>query len=132
MKINYISLFLLTALMALVSCTSSDLAFDIVESPVLIEFDGPDSSAEMLTVTATVYELDKSGILDNAVGITSTAVSGLSLTVYTDEDTVLDQVTTNSEGVAVFTKAWSEVGSVSRLEWTGEHNGVAFRIYKNI
>lgn len=132
MKINNIYLLLSTTLLILIGCTSSDLAFDIVESPVLIEFDGPDSSAEILTVSAAVFELDKSGILDNAVGIKSTPISGLSLTVFTDEDTVLDQVTTDAQGVAVFTKPWSEMGSVSRLEWTGEHNGVAFRIYKNI
>lgn len=118
--------------MLTVGCTKSDLAFDLVESPVLIEFDGPDSSAEMFEMTATVTELDKTGILDNKVGIVSTPINGLTLSVYSEQDNLLDELTTNGQGEVILNKDWNDMGSISRLEWTGIHNGISFRIYKNI
>jgi len=91
------------------SCLSDPLAFDVVESPVLMEFEGPDGSAEKIEVVASVMELDKSGILDQNVGIVSTPVSGLLIKVYINEDQLVGEVTTDSSGKASFSADWSAV-----------------------
>ena len=122
-------LFLIVSLIS--SCVSDELAFDVVESPVLALFDGPDTGEAMMTVTATFYELDKSGILDNSIGIDSIPLSDLSISVFINENTLLQELKTDANGQAIFSKAWEEVSSSSRLEWVGVHDGVPFRIYKN-
>lgn len=114
------------------SCSSDELAFDVIESPVLVLFDGPTTTDEMLSITATFYELDKSGILDQNVGIDSTLITNLSIKVFTDDDVMLEELTTDANGQVEFTKALSDIGSTSRLEWVGNYNDVAFRVFKNI
>ena len=69
-----------------VSCSKDDLAFDIIESPVLAQFEALDATEPgMLKVKATFFDLDKTGILDNTVGIDSLPVSGLAIKVYVFE-----------------------------------------------
>ena len=114
------------------SCTSDELAFDVVESPVLALFDGPTTTDEMMSITATFYELDKSGILDQNIGIDSTLISNLAIRIFTDDKVMLDELTTDAKGQIEFTRALSEIGSTSRLEWAGNYNDIAFRVYKNI
>jgi len=114
------------------SCTSDDLAFDVIESPVLATFEeSVDSQEGILSMTATFYELDKSGILDKNIGIDSTLISGLSIEIFVNEKTSVGQVTTGSDGKAVFEKSFGDLGGASRLEWVGTHNGTPFRIYRN-
>lgn len=120
--------------MALVlsSCTSDDLAFEIIESPVLALFEeNMDDTTGSIAMTATFYELDKSGILDKNIGIDSTLISGLTLDIFINETTKVGSVTTGSDGIAVFEKSVEALGGASRLEWVGTHNNVPFRIYQN-
>jgi len=114
------------------SCTSDDLAFDIIESPVLATFEESiDSQEGMLSMTATFYELDKSGILDKNIGIDSTLISGLTIEVFINENTSVGQLTTDSNGQATLEKSLGDLGGASRLEWVGTHSGTPFRIYRN-
>lgn len=132
MTLKNIALYLSFCIVVLLqSCLSDDLAFDVIESPVLALFTNPSSTDSMMTISATFYELDKTGILDNAIGIDSIPIGGMSVQVFTDVDVLLGELTTGSDGGAVFSKPWSELSSVSRLEWVGTYDGVPFRIYKN-
>ncbi len=116
----------------LTSCTSDDLAFEVIESPVLALFEEEiDDAAGSISMTATFYELDKSGILDKSIGIDSTLISGLSVTVFINETTEVGSLTTGSDGTATFEKTISELNGASRLEWVGTYNDTPFRIYRN-
>ncbi|MEM6316864.1 MAG: hypothetical protein AAF960_04300 [Bacteroidota bacterium] len=124
--------FLAIALVALLpSCTSDDLAFDVIESPVLALFEEDIDTDGMLNMTATFYELDKSGILDQNVGIDSTLITGLVLEVFINETVKVGEVTTDSAGKAVFSKSLGDLNGASRLEWVGNYEGTPFRIYRN-
>lgn len=114
------------------SCTNENLAFDVIESPVLATFEeNIDSEEGILTMSATFYELDKSGILDKNIGIDSTLISGMTVEVFINENTSVGEVTTDSEGKAVFSKSFSELDGASRLEWVGTYSDTPFRIYRN-
>ncbi len=114
------------------SCTNENLAFDIIESPVLATFEETiDSEESILTMSATFYELDKSGILDKTIGIDSTFISGMTVEVFINESTLVSELTTDSEGKAILTKSLSELGGTSRLEWVGTYSNTPFRIYRN-
>ena len=116
----------------LTSCTSDDLAFDVIESPVLATFEESiDSQEGIITMTATFYELDKSGILDKNIGIDSTLISGLSIEVFINENTMVGSLTTDSNGQATFEKPLRDLGNASRLEWVGNYLDTPFRIYRN-
>lgn len=114
------------------SCTSDDLAFDVIESPVLALFEEDiDDTTGSISMKATFYELDKSGILDQSIGIDSTIISGLALEIFVNESTKVGSVTTGSDGTAIFEKPISELSGASRLEWVGTFNNTPFRIYRN-
>lgn len=118
----------------LMSCEKEeDMVIDRVESPVLVTIEGTSFTAsENVSVTASVYELDKSGILDHTVGIDSIPVSNLSLKVIANGMPVGD-LTTDASGKVNLTKTWAELGfsspqtgNVVNLEWSGSHKGQAF------
>lgn len=121
---------ILFSLIVLSSCLSDDLAFDVVESPVLAVFEDV-SSTDMLTMTATFYELDKSGILDQAIGIDSMPISGLEISVYIEESALIGSYITDASGKVSFESSLDALGTSSRLEWVGTYNDTPFRIYKN-
>lgn len=86
-----------------------------------------------VTLGVRIYELDKSGILDNKVGIDSIPVSSLAIRLTTRAGVALGELTTDGAGRATISKTWAEMGvaapaagsSVS-LTWTGEYKGQAF------
>ncbi len=121
-----IALLFCSILMA--SCLEEDLAFDVIESPVLAIFGDASISNDMLSMTGTFYELNKSGILDHTVGIDSTLLSGLSVAVYVNSDELVQQLTTGADGTAVLTTDIADLNGASTLEWVGEYNGVPFRL----
>ena len=109
------------ALFHLAACNDdSDLAIKRVASPVVIETE--DTSAT--EVTAVVTELDKSGILDNSIGIVSTPVPDLSLEVFASGISI-GTFTTDVEGKIVVVYADNKPN-----EFAGTYKGVAFRIKK--
>jgi hypothetical protein len=111
-----------------------ELVVDRVVSPVLVTFAGAASftAAEPVKVTATIYELDKSGILDHTVGIDSIPLANMAVTVRLGS-TALAQLTTNQAGEVALEKTWSELGLAApkagntvTLEWAGAHKGQTF------
>ena len=122
----------LCSYLLLASCTKDDLAFDVIESPVLATFDKMSTSADAnLTVEATFYELDKTGILDNAIGIDSIELAGMEIKVFINQDTELSTLTTDGQGTVIFDYSKADLMGASRLEWVGVHNETPFRIYYN-
>ncbi len=130
-SVEKLFLFLVLFLSVFLSaCTSDDLSFDVIESPVLAVFN-EETDTDMLRMTATFYELDKSGILDQNIGIDSTLISGLSLEIFINESTLVGAATTDGSGQATLETAISDLQGVSRLEWVGTYNETPFRIYRN-
>jgi hypothetical protein len=98
----------------------SDLAFTRVSSPVVVDVADSNPSE----ITATISELDKSGILDNTVGIKYLPVAGLEVTVFAG-GAELGKFTTNNDGKIVVAYPGGKPN-----EYAGVHNGIAFRIKK--
>ena len=98
----------------------SDLAFTRVVAPVVIEVTDSNTSE----ITATVSELDKSGIMDHTVGIKYLPVAGIELSVLVG-GVELGKFTTDGEGKIVVTYPGGKPN-----EYAGIHKGIAFRIKK--
>ncbi|MFK7923744.1 MAG: hypothetical protein AB8H47_17425 [Bacteroidia bacterium] len=114
------------------ACTSDKLAFDVIESPVLAIFeDGANSSTDILAVSATFYDLDKTGILDLSVRIDSIPIPNLEVSVYLGEANLIATYSTDANGVVEFEADYTDLGTASRLEWVGTYDDVPFRIYNN-
>lgn len=106
---------------AMVGCSEeSDLAIKRVVSPVVIEVE----ATAVDEVTATFFELDKSGILDHTVGIDSIPVPNLSVEVFA-AGVSLGAFTTDSSG-----KILVGYTGAKPNEYAGLYKGVAFRIRK--
>ena len=128
----YTCLFIINTLF-LTSCIEDELAFDVIESPVLAVFEEMEpASGEMFKVKATFYELDKSGILDNSVGIDSMPISNLSVQVFVLESSLVEELTTDASGAVIIERNIDDLLGSSRLEWVGNYKEVPFRIYKNL
>jgi hypothetical protein len=137
MKSKYISklfLGLFGSAFLLMGCEKEDaMVVDRVVSPVLVMVSGTSfTAAEPVKVTATIYELDKSGLLNHAVGIDSIPVANLAIKVKLNA-TTLAELTTDPAGKVNLTKSWSELGLASpkagntvNLEFAGSHKGQAF------
>lgn len=86
-----------------------------------------------VTLGVKIYELDKSGILNKAIGIDSIPVTSLAIKLTTRAGVAIGNLTTDGTGKASISKTWAElgitapkVGSSVSLTWTGEHKGQAF------
>lgn len=121
MKIYYKYMIMLGAFCGVMACEDvSDMAITRVVSPVvLMVYEG--TAGE---VTATFYELDKSGILDKEVGIDSIAVADLSVDVFTG-DTSFGTFVTDSDGKIVVSYVDEKPN-----EYVGVYKDIAFRIIK--
>ncbi|WP_026463996.1 hypothetical protein [Adhaeribacter aquaticus] len=130
--------FLVAALAVLslsfMSCEKEEeMVVDRVVSPVLVVTNGSTFlPGEAVNVSATFYELDKSGILNHAVGIDSIPVSNLAVTVRLNNN-VIASITTDQKGKAILSKTWSELGVATpkagnavSLEWSGSVKGQGF------
>jgi len=131
MKRSSSLIFYFLLLLAFTSCVEEKLAFTVDASPVLGLIDLAPAEEGMVAYTATFYELDKTGILDQNVGIDSIPLAGLELRVESQERALLQTVMTDAAGIATFEMAANELDGVSRLEWAGTFNGQVFRILKN-
>ena len=113
------------------SCLKDDLAFDVVESPVLAVFEDMGAGTDNLTVKATFYDLDKSGILDHTIGIDSIPVANMEISVFILSNQLVETLTTDASGEVVFDVPWTELAGSSRLEWVGQYDDIDFRIFHN-
>jgi hypothetical protein len=125
-RLKFLSFFFLTVV-TLFSCDEEDPFVDRVASPVLLDFDnvtgylasGGLTSIPSVskTVTAanytnavvlslTVYELDKSGILDHTVGIDSIPVANLALTFSKRDGTASIEAISDGSGKVIISTTW--------------------------
>lgn len=132
MRRNILYLFAAALFFFTTSCVEEKLAFTVVESPVLGLIAETPADEGMVAFTGTFYELDKSGILDQNIGIDSIPVAGLELRVESQERTLLQTIVTAADGTTVFEMPATELEGVTRLEWAGTYDGQVFRILKNL
>ncbi|MEL6717308.1 MAG: hypothetical protein AAFP82_01190, partial [Bacteroidota bacterium] len=59
-----------------------------------------------------------------------TAINGLPIGIYIDESTLIQELTTDAEGVVIFETTLDKLNGNNRLEYVGSHNETPFRIYK--
>ena len=127
---NYIkyTLALAFAALSLSACEDvADNAIPHIASPVLLETESLDPDGDNAQLQATFFELDKTGIMDNTIGIDSIPVANLSVQVFAGGAT-LGTFTTDNAGSFVVTYDPSTI--TDKLEWAGTYNNVAFRIIK--
>ena len=130
-KLPIFSLLLLISTL-FTACIEEKLAFDVIESPVLAVFDEMPADEGAIKLKATFYELDKTGILDKDIGIDSTLLSGLEISIYINENQLIESMSTDANGTVILEKTLDDIFNASRLEYVGIHNDIPFRIYKNI
>ena len=146
---QYKGLILSVLLLAgLAGCIKKEDPFvDRVVAPVLVVIDNATGDgggqtgepvvsqkvAGPVTLGVQIYELDKSGILNKAVGIDSIPVTSLAIKLTTRAGVAIGTLTTDGTGKASISKTWAELGvaapragSTVSLTWTGEHKGQAF------
>ena len=107
----------------------SDMALDRVAAPVLGVNLLNEQDNGMLKRQVVFYELDKSGILDQTVGIDSIPVANLAIEVYLNEKTMVESLTTDANGMVNLEKSLSDFGGTApALQWVGSYKGINFRI----
>lgn len=136
---------LLTISVLFGACEAPDPFVDRVVSPVLVVFESSLGSTTGFTtdpsinatygaktdVKVKIYELDKTGILDNTVGIDSIPLSNVPLVIKFRGGSEIGTVTTDAAGTALLDFEWSALGvtaagqSVS-LSATGSYDGQQF------
>lgn len=86
-----------------------------------------------VVLSAKLYELDKSGLLNHTVGIDSIPIANLSISLLSRSGTKIADLVSDSEGMVTLTKTWSELGlaepkkgSTISLDWAGEYKGIGF------
>lgn len=151
----------ITTLFIMMSCEEEDPFVDRHVAPVLIVFDGisgylanggltttPTRTYTVAEADYTVpaewsisfYELDKTGILDNTVGIDSIPVADLAIRFTKRDGTLISELTTDADGKVFAPINWTELvpgyasmatgsSSTINVSWTGEHKGVSFTRY---
>jgi hypothetical protein len=169
-KLPGLALSLLATIVLLASCEEEDPFVDRTVSPVLIVFDdvpgylagGGLTATPSITKTInainysdpvvlslTVYELDKSGILDHTVGIDSIPVMGVPINFTKRDGTLSTDAMTDNAGKIAITTTWLDLGiSASQMTtiinstspqsrtipvtWKGVHNGQTFTRYAQV
>lgn len=152
----------------LVSCEEEDPFVDRSVAPVLMVFEevtgylasGGLTSVPSVTkvvtaatytqpvvLTVSLYELDKSGILNNAVGIDSIPVAGVPMLFSKRDGTVPLEAISDAEGKVTITTTWETLGITdvagivaakpSRsitipLLWKGSYKGISFSRYSQV
>jgi hypothetical protein len=152
MTIKKIYLYFLAICVAssLAACEKEEDPFvDRVASPVLVViqnssgylaggglYSEPVVSAKLgvpVVLSAKIYELDKSGLLNHTVRIDSIPLANLSVSLLTRTGTKIADLVSDSEGTITITKTWEELGIAApqkgttlSLDWTGEYKGIGF------
>ena len=133
------SLCIITAFaLAIVSCKEEDPMLNSVVSPVLVDvvganFGAPisatasvptDSSSQEITVASRLFELDKTNILNNEIGIDSVPVSGIKLTVKYEltKSVKAEKFTFKGQTYAFTTDTYKSNGNWGEL--TSDANGL--------
>jgi|GEM_PF-513841 len=161
MKKHLIAYVLLLIGGGLAGCQREEDPFvDRVQSPVLVWIENADKKDYLaggglyaeptvsvpanqletpVQLTAVIYELDKSGLLNHQVGIDSIPVANLAITLQFRDGTRIADLVTDENGRVTLTKTWQELnvatpkeGSNVRVAWTGTHKGQPFLRYSRV
>jgi hypothetical protein len=145
----------------LAGCQQEEDPFvDRVQSPVLVWIENADRKdylaggglyaepsvsvpanqlAAPVQLTAVIYELDKSGLLNHEVGIDSIPVANLAITLQLRNGTRIADLVTDANGRVTLSKTWQELsvaapreGSNVRVAWSGTHKGQPFLRYSRV
>ena len=118
-----ITLALSLTIMLMSSCKEeTDIVLERVEAPVFMEY----TAVSETEATATFYDLDKTGILDQNVGIVYNPISSLTVEVLMDGSS-LGTFTTGSDGSFAI-----PIADGVPEEFAGNYDGIAFRIFKGL
>ena len=167
-KINRALYVLFAGTLLFTACDVEDPFVDRIESPVLLVFDevsgylagggltySPSVTKSVtlanytdpVTLSLTVYELDKSGILDHTIGIDSIPLSDFAITFSKRDGTMSTELTSDSDGKVTMTTTWQNLGvadieaivnaSASKtitipLTWVGTYRGISFAKYSQV
>ena len=161
MKKHLIAYVLLLMAGGLAGCQQEEDPFvDRVASPVLVWIENADKKDYLaggglyaeptvsvpanqletpVQLTAVIYELDKSGLLNHQVGIDSIPVANLAITLQFRNGTRIADLVTDENGRVTLTRTWQELnvaapkeGSNVRVAWSGTHNGQPFLRYSRV
>lgn len=127
---KYLKYTFILTLSVLVLAACEDVADNMIPhiaSPVLLETTEISDDDPTAQVSATFYELDKSGIMDHTIGIDSIPISNLNVKVFSG-DALIGDFTTDAEGTFIVT--YDPAVLTSALEWVGTYNEITFRIKK--
>lgn len=106
------------------SCKVDDPFVDRIISPVLVIFESAGAASNGLTtepsvtssagadaiITIKLLELDKTGLLDNKVGIDSLPVKALPVIIKFRNGTKVSEGTTDANGKLILTTTWKAMG----------------------
>jgi hypothetical protein len=128
MKASYKIFFLFAVALLQFGCEAEDPFLDSEAAPLLVLLAGDDgvpssgltteptvrsAISQAATFSVKLYELDKSEILNNSIGIDSVAASGVILEVKHRAGGIIATATTDASGVATFSIPWSKLGITS-------------------
>lgn len=143
-----ITMLAMLASFGLASCKVEDPFVDRAVSPVLVDIIGAPwaaplahdpsvtypVSAQAITLSARILELDKTNILDHTKGIDSIPVAGISIRISFRNGATIAELTSDANGLVSIQKTWAELGVATPttstaipIDWAGTHNGIAFR-----
>jgi hypothetical protein len=137
------------------ACEEEDPFVDATMAPVLVNIIGApyglsiekqptvayDSSAKELVFSARIVELDKSNILNNAIGIDSIPASNVQIAINYDIAKLkttgkLGDITSDATGLVTFKTTYKALGfdgsliqrkgDLIKLTWSGTYKGIAF------
>jgi hypothetical protein len=140
----------LAGLLSLIACEKVEDPFvDRVAAPVLVVIENAkqdylaggglygepvvDWKADQpVVLSARIYTLDKTNILNHQMGIDSIPVTNLSVTLTTRTGVRIADLTSGTDGRVSVTKTWAELGlepvkgNALSLDWAGEYQGQRF------
>ena len=137
----------------LTACQKEEDPFvDRVAAPLLIYVDNAKDGSGLVTepvietkanspvmIISTFYELDKSGLLNNAVGIDSIPAASLEISLHRRGGEKIADLITGPDGKVTLTKTWEELGIVApksgstiSLSWAGQYKGQPFTKYLKV
>ncbi len=137
----------------LAACHKEEDPFvDRIAAPLLVYVDNAKDGSGLVTepvieiktgspvmIMSTFYELDKSGLLNNAVGIDSIPAASLDISLSRRGGGKISDLVTGPDGKVMLTKTWEELGmaapksgSTIPLSWTGQYKGQPFTKYLKV
>ncbi len=151
---TYLSVMLITSFGAfLAACQKEEDPFvDRVAAPLLVYVNNAKDGSGLVTepviesgisgsvtIISSFYELDKSGLLNNAAGIDSIPAASLEISLNQRNGGKIADLVTDPNGKITLTKTWAELsvsapkaGNTVPLSFTGQYKGQPFTKYLKV